>query len=152
MKLAEALLVRADTQKECSNLLSRVQNNALVQEGDEPGEDPKPILQKYNEKFAQLTKLVPQINRTNAETAFSSTESLADAIVRRDMLAKRLSAYRNVIEALQIRPSRYSATEIRFVRCLDPSSLQKEIDAMSKEYRELDMEIQEKNWETELTE
>lgn len=150
MKLAEALLVRADTQKECSNLLSRVQNNALVQEGDEPAEDPKPILAAYDAKVKVLAELIPRINRTNAETSFSDTETLADAIVRRDILARRLAAYRQIIEALQIRPSRYSATEIRFVRTLDPAFLQKEVDAMSKEYRELDIQLQAKNWTTDL--
>lgn len=33
---------------------------------------------------------------------------------------------------------------------INVSELQKECDVLSKEYRELDMKIQEKNWLTEL--
>ncbi len=46
MKLAEALLLRADLQKKTSSLRERIVANAVVQEGDEPREDPKALLKR----------------------------------------------------------------------------------------------------------
>ena len=39
MKLAEALALRADTQKRFEQVRSRVQSSARYQEGEEPAED-----------------------------------------------------------------------------------------------------------------
>ena len=49
MKLAEALIERADLQKRFDQLEERLQNNALVQEGEKPAEDPEALkeLQDY---------------------------------------------------------------------------------------------------------
>jgi len=44
MKLAEALHLRADLQKRIAQLGDRLNNNARVQEGDEPAEDPAVLL------------------------------------------------------------------------------------------------------------
>ena len=41
MKLAEALSLRADLQKRISQLEVRLKNNARIQEGEEPAEDPR---------------------------------------------------------------------------------------------------------------
>lgn len=150
MKLAEALLERADVQKDCTNLLTRIEDNSMVQEGDEPAEDPAALMNEYERKVERLGMLIQQINAANAKVAFSDKETIADAIVRRDMLSRELQAYRNLYQKIQIRPNRYSNSEIRFVRCLDPAALQKKIDKLSKEYRELDMQLQSLNWTTEL--
>lgn len=40
MKLAEALLLRSDQQKQLASLKQRIEANVLIQEGDEPSEDP----------------------------------------------------------------------------------------------------------------
>ena len=53
MKLAEALNLRADLAKRISQLSVRLQNNALVQEGEKPAENP-------NELIAELNGLVAQ--------------------------------------------------------------------------------------------
>ena len=44
MKLAEALQERADLRTKIDELRSRLTNNALVQEGEEPAEDPQELL------------------------------------------------------------------------------------------------------------
>ena len=41
MKLAEALILRADLQKRIDQLRVRLNNNAKVQENDEPSEKPE---------------------------------------------------------------------------------------------------------------
>ena len=40
MKLAEALILRADLQKELMSLKNRINQNLLVQEGEKPSENP----------------------------------------------------------------------------------------------------------------
>lgn len=45
---------------------------------------------------------------------------------------------------------RFSRQEIRFVPTVDIAKIQKEADRVSKSYRELDTQIQAKNWEIEL--
>lgn len=44
MKLAEALMLRADMQNRIENLRGRLMSNAIVQEGEECAEDPQELL------------------------------------------------------------------------------------------------------------
>ena len=46
MKLAEALQERADIVNNIERLQSRIRNNALVQEGEEPAENPKELIKE----------------------------------------------------------------------------------------------------------
>ncbi len=46
MKLAEALLLRSDQQKKLASLKQRINANVLVQEGDEPSEDPNELIKQ----------------------------------------------------------------------------------------------------------
>lgn len=48
--------------------------------------------------------------------------------------------------------TRRTIGEIRIKSTVDVAAMQKRIDALSKELRELDAVIQEKNWTTELLE
>lgn len=48
MKIAEALIERADIQKRIEQLRDRLSNNALVQEGEEPAEDPTSLLSELD--------------------------------------------------------------------------------------------------------
>ncbi|WP_154408098.1 DIP1984 family protein [Anaerovibrio slackiae] len=48
MKLAEALQERADIQKRLSQLRGRLLNNAKVQEGEKPVENPAELLQEMD--------------------------------------------------------------------------------------------------------
>lgn len=150
MKLAEALLERANIQRDISRIKDRITNNALVQDGDEPAEDPKKLLPVYEQKLQDLQVLMQRINHTNAVTAFAGSEMIADAIAKRDVLAQELKGYREIYQALQISPNRYSQMEIRFVRTMDPMEIQKKIDELSKAYRELDTKLQGLNWEVDL--
>ena len=47
MKLAEALQLRTGLQKRISQLSSRLCNNATVQEGEKPAEDPAALMEEY---------------------------------------------------------------------------------------------------------
>ena len=93
--------------------------------------------------------LITKINKTNAETMLDDI-SLADAIAKRDCLKARISAYRSVKDSSQTRHDRYSTSEIKYVRTLDVTKLQRKIDDYSRQYRELDTKIQARNWTTDL--
>ena len=52
MKLAEALQERADLNRRIEQLRARLENNALVQEGESPAEDPSELLAELDRCLA----------------------------------------------------------------------------------------------------
>lgn len=149
MKLAEALSLRADLQKRISQLEVRLKNNARIQEGEEPAEDPRGLMDELNNNLNDLETLIFRINRTNMATLAEGT-SLTEMIAKKDILALRISVLRSVTQSATGSLERYSANEIRYVRTINVADLQKEIDSYSKQLRELDVKIQQLNWLTEL--
>jgi len=150
MKLAEALIERAELQKENIQLLTRINSNTMVQDGDSPAENPEELITKYEHNMARFLELVQKINKTNSTTPFGEKMNIADAIALRDNLGARHRAYTNMYAAATININRYSQNEIKFVRCIDPKALQKQIDKLAKEYREVDTKLQGLNWTTDL--
>jgi hypothetical protein len=151
MKLSEALIRRADVQKRIQQLRQRMNQNALVQEGGQPAEQPEELLDESRRALGELVTLVRQINRTNLATRFDETRTLTDALAERDMLMLERSILSGLVESAAIRLPRYGR-EVRFERTVDVPEIQKRIDVLSRRYRELDTRIQELNWQTELIE
>jgi len=149
MKLAEALNQRADLQKRIAQLKERLNNNVKVQEGDSPAEDPKDLFAELDASIAQLKDIIFRINKTNLETTVDG-RSLTDIIAEKDTLSLKISTLREVLENANVRSDRYSRNEIKFVRTIEIGKLQKQIDDLSKELRELDVKLQQANWSTEL--
>ncbi|OUO51272.1 hypothetical protein B5F77_11015 [Parabacteroides sp. An277] len=149
MKLAEALSLRADLQKRISQLEVRLKNNARIQEGEEPAENPLELMEELNNNLNDLETLIFRINHTNMATS-SEGISLTEMIAKKDVLALRISVLRSVAQSAMGSLERYSANEIRYVRTLNVADLQKQIDSYSKQLRELDVKIQQLNWMTEL--
>src|ERR1044072_1617692 len=89
MKLAEALILRADSKKRLEQLKSRVIRNAKEQQGDQPAEEPQGLLAEAERVARELAELVKRINRTNAATAFGDGLNLSDALAERDALGAR---------------------------------------------------------------
>ena len=56
MKLAEALILRADYQKRLEQLKQRLVRNAKVQEGDSPAENPPTLIEELERTTAELTR------------------------------------------------------------------------------------------------
>ncbi|MBR4158120.1 MAG: DIP1984 family protein [Oscillospiraceae bacterium] len=149
MKLATALSERADLQKRISELSTRLNNNAKVQEGDKPAEDPMELLRELNECFSRLEELIARINHTNNE-ACSGGLSITDLIAKRDCMRERIRIMRDFLNASSERVSRYSKAEIRILSTVPVAQLQRDVDALSKQLRETDELIQSLNWTTEL--
>jgi hypothetical protein len=152
MKLAEALVQRADAQKRLAQLRQRLLASSRYQEGEQPPEDPRALLDEADRIASDLEDLIRRINRTNASTSFDDGRSLSDALAARDVLALRRSVYAELANAASIRQDRYSRSEVKFVSAVDVGDLQREVDSLSKQYRELDARIQALNWDVELAE
>ena len=150
MKLAEALIKRSDVQKRIKQLKHRLTNNATVQEGLAPVEDPQALLTEAGRAVRELEGLVCRINRTNVMTRFSEEMSLAEAVTCRDMLMVRQLLYADLAEAATVSDSRYSQREIRSLPTVNVAEIRKQADALAKEVRELDMRIQSHNWTVDL--
>ncbi len=151
MKLATALSERADIQRRLSQLQSRLNNNAKVQEGEEPAEEPKALLKELDALLDRLEWLMARINLTNSAT-LSEGKSMTELLARRDCLSKRLIIMRSFLDSASTKVDRYSQKEIKILSTVKVSQLQKELDAHSKALRELDEKIQSLNWTTDLLE
>ena len=150
MKLAEALIERAEIQKRNKQLVSRIKNIAKIQEGDVPAEKPDDLIAEYEINMMRFLELVKRINLTNSKTVFDAEMSIADAIAYRDYLGARIGTFRDICEYAAITYNRYSRNEIRFVSNINSVEIQSKIDLMSKEYREFDTKLQGLNWTVEL--
>lgn len=151
MKLAEALILRADLQKRIDQLRVRLNNNAKVQENDEPSENPEELLNELDNNINQLKILIKQINKTNCVTV-SNGQTLADLIAERDTLTLKSNILRGFLNIAGQRVNLYSTTEIKIMSTVDVPALQKELDLLSKKIRETDTELQQANWLIELIE
>lgn len=152
MRLAEALMLRADYQKRFEQVKQRIVGNAKVQEGDAPAEDPQDLVAEMERIAADLLVLVQRINRTNCLTAYGDGRSLSDALATRDMLAARRGVYGDLAKAASVVQARTSRSEVKFKSTVRVPEVQKQVDALSKLYRETDARVQELNWSTDLVE
>lgn len=64
MKLAEALQERADLNRTIQQLKERLDNNVLVQEGEQPAEQPERLKQELDAAIQRLEYLMARINHT----------------------------------------------------------------------------------------
>ena len=152
MKLAEALILRADCQKRFNQLKARLVTNAKIQEGDQPAETPQELIAELGRVSAELLDLIKRINKTNSATALSTGGTISDALAERDVIALQRAAYAELAQAASINVGRYTRSEVKYISTIDVAEIQKRADELAKNYRDLDARIQELNWQTELVE
>lgn len=152
MKLAEALVLRADSQKKIAQLKQRLERVVKVQEGELPAEDPRILIAELEQALNEQTDWIRKINKTNALTPFNSELSISDALAQRDRLMQHRKMLSDILEYASIKQDRYSRSEVKFERTVDVARIQAQVDELSKSYREFDFRIQEMNWKTELIE
>lgn len=150
MKLAEALILRADYQRKVEQIKNRLINNAKVQEGEEPSEDPEVLLKELNEVMENLTELIKSINKTNSQTKFGDEMTLADALTEREKLWKKRLILNDLAEVAIVKHDRFSRSEVKYFSTIDIKETQKEIERLSKEFRKIDTKIQGLNWTVDL--
>ena len=150
VKLGEALARRAELQTRLAQVRDRLRVTALVQEGDQPAEDPQPLLAELDAIAAELETLIAAINATNAQTRLESGMTLTEALARRDVLGLLHGALKAVADATAQQQARYSRSEIRLVRTFDVAAVRARVDQLARERRQLDVEIQNANWTVDL--
>ena len=149
MKLAEALIERSDLQKRLDQLEDRLGSNALVQDGEEPAEDPVSLLAELLTLSASLEDLITRINLTNAAVTVEG-QTLTALIAKRDVLTKRIRITRHFLNTASQTGMRSRGSEIILKSTVPVRELQKNLDELSKTLRETDTAIQAANWSNDL--
>jgi Family of unknown function (DUF6847) len=152
MKIGEALTLRSQLQTRFQQLRERVKACVLVQEGEQPPEDPAELLKELEGVADQLETLIARINKINLSGTLPDCRTLTDALARRDHLAFLHTAFHQVAETASAGQTRYGKAEIRILRTVNVGELRRRADDLARERRELDARIQEANWQTELIE
>ncbi|GJH42797.1 DIP1984 family protein [Pasteurella canis] len=150
MKLAEALMQRADAQRRLAQLNQRLQQNAKYQEGEKPAENPIELLMEYRQVADSLEKLVVQINQTNNLISLSNGMKMVEALAKRDRLKDEHSALIKLAESALPEQDRYSRSEIKMLSAVDIKAIRQQADQVAKAHRELDVFIQQANWQYDL--
>ena len=152
MKLAEALLLRSDLQKKLLSLQQRIHKNVLVQDGDTPSEDPEQLIDEAVLVNKQLFQLIQKIHQTNAQAQANNGKALLDILNQRDQLSAEHRIIQQAIDNTQKDTDRYSVREIKWIKAVSVSKLQKQADEISQSLRLINLEIQASNWQIDLKE
>ena len=156
MKLAEALALRADATRRVEQLRTRIVASARFQEGEEPAEDAQALLAEAGAVLGQLEDLIRRINRTNAATRIGPQDTITDALARRDVLRARHSVVTAAADAAagrsQAGTGRQLRSELKMLAALPVAQLRAQADDLARQIRELDVRIQQSNWEFDLME
>ena len=156
MKLAEALALRADATRRIEQLRTRIVANARFQEGEEPAEDAQALLAEADAALDELEVLIRRINRTNAATRIGPEGTITDALARRDVLRARHSVVTAAADAAAGRSQagigRQLRSELKMLAALPVAQLRAQADDLARQIRELDVRIQQSNWEFDLIE
>jgi hypothetical protein len=156
VKLAEALALRADAARKVEQLRARIVANARFQEGEEPAEDARALLAEAGAALDELEGLIRRINRTNAATVMGPDGTITDALARRDVLRARHSIMTAAADAAagksQSGMGRQLRSELKMLAALPVAQLRAQADDLARQLRELDVRIQQSNWEHDLME
>ena len=114
MKLAEALVLRADHQKRLEQLKTRMLRNAKVQEGQQAAEDPVALVDEFEALSAELVDLITRINLANS-TIRVDGRTMTRALAEREILKHRQAMYRDLAQAATVTQSIATRSEVRFV-------------------------------------
>ena len=150
MKLAEALLLRSEYQKKIENLQNRILANIKVQENDKPLENPQVLIEEAFETSEQLCTLIKKFNACNNIAKLPAGQTLSEAIVERDMLLKKRNLLASIAARALEKDYRLTHTEVKMNVVVSVEDTQKQIDNLSKQFRELDAQIQALNWTVDL--
>ncbi|MEZ7767058.1 DIP1984 family protein [Haemophilus parahaemolyticus] len=150
MKLAEALIERADLQCRLEQLKQRLNQNAQYQEGEEPAESPEALLAEYRQATTKLEQLIVKINLANNRIQLESGQLMVEALAKRDRLKAEHNTLINLADAATQTFDRYSRSEIKTLAAIDVKNIRKQIDEIAKQHRQLDTQIQQANWLSEI--
>lgn len=146
MKLAEALLLRADLMKKIEHLQYRITPLLIVSDDRLPQEDPAELMAQLRKTISDLESIIIRINKTNNETLVEGEGVLMEALAKRDSLKMLAEKLRNIRQSAQVN----NISDKNLKTTIDIKKLQAEMDQTGRAFREIDSKIQEINWFTEL--
>jgi len=163
MKLAEALLLRADRKRTLEQLKARAQATARFQEGEEPAEDANELLARAEDVLTELERLIRQVNKTNSVTALPDGRTVTAALAERDVLRLRYALLTGVADAGSGQAGgqqgrmppvgvRQMRSELKFIAAVPVAALRQQANDVARQHRELDAQIQQVNWTVDLIE
>jgi ribosomal protein S16 len=147
MKLAEALLLRADQKKKLASLRERITRNAIVQEGEQPSENVEELLKQATSVMQEHMVTAQSINSANQTQKTADGRLLAHVLAERDSLVHQHSLIAAAIQATHKDVSRYGQKEIKWLPQIDVAAMQKRSDDLSRKIREINAVIQAANWQ-----
>lgn len=133
MKLATALAERADLQSRLSEISSRLNRNAKVQDGEEPSESPEVLMEELDRISSRLEELMARINLTNSSTLYEG-KTITELLAHRDCLKIRIGIMREFLEHASSQVSRLTHTEIKIRSTVPVSAIQKKWIKWQKNY------------------
>lgn len=151
MKLAEALQERADLTTKISQLQSRLESNATVQEGEKTAENPSELLSELNNSVERLEYIIARINISNSCIKVDG-KTLTEIIAKKDCLEKKAKVLRGLVYSASQTANRASRTEIKILSAVNVPEIQKECDKVAAEIRKLNTVLQQTNWTADLIE
>jgi len=146
MKLAEAMMQRADLDKKVSILGARLNDIALINKNYALEDEPKHLFEELNKSMKALSELVYRIHVTNMET-IDNGRTITAMLTKEEILKMRINTLIRIKESASI-DSRFDKTIYTIL--INKAKLQKELDECKDQLEKLDMKLQQLNWQTEL--
>lgn len=150
MKLAEALVLRADLQKKLENLKKRLANSVLKLDDIQVIEDPAILKLEADETIAILYSLIDRIYRTNQSVILPSGQSMVTVLAKRDELVERRKLLDYIINKSLPDSGLYFNERGKWQPAIDISTYQKQMDDIAMQIRRLNLGIQQTNWQVDL--
>lgn len=150
MMLGEALTLRARQAQAMNDLSGRIRSSAVAQEGDNPPEDVRKLIDEYLALSSEHAVLVRRIVQTNLHTMTDDgTTRLIELLQDREILIRSRNLYGQVARAAA--PAvRYGRLEVKFVPQISVEEVRGKERELSRLVNERDMQIQKLNWSTTL--
>jgi hypothetical protein len=156
VKLGEALGEIADIKRRLAQLKDRIRASARFQEGEEPPEDATDLVAQGRALVARLETLTEQVNRTNSATELEPGWTITAALARRDAIGVARDLVSDASSAASggrgWSALRGMRSELKQETRLDVPALRAEADDLARARRQLDTNLQQANWNTDLLE
>ena len=149
MKLAEALIIKADLSQKFQSLKARLVSNILVQEGNQPSEDPEQLQSEAVVILGKIERLKAKIEIIKAIIQ-PDGRSLNDLLAQRDTLTLHVKLLKDALGTIHRTMGSYYAIEIKWLPTISVTKLEKQIDELLTQLRELNLHIQELNLKLEI--
>lgn len=166
MKIAEALLRRKELIREADTLSKQFSTSITVVDGVKPRRNAFAIEQKFFSCYAELEKLIININHTNNVTIVDGVSVMA-MIARRDALKLMIPQFGTMLtkadQVVAAGQTKVSTTDNKgnYIKVDNPNQpienlntvvMEKSYNNMAAELRTLDLKLQALTWQVELIE